>query len=56
MGDNRDNSTDSRFSQVGTVPFENLIGRIAIIYYSVAPKSGSAQGAVRFDRIGKTVR
>ncbi len=27
MGDNRDNSTDSRFSQVGTVPFENIVGR-----------------------------
>ncbi len=28
MGDNRDNSTDSRFlSQVGYVPFENIIGR-----------------------------
>ena len=28
MGDNRDNSTDSRvLSQVGYVPFENLVGR-----------------------------
>ena len=35
MGDNRDNSTDSRFSQVGTVPFENLIGRAQIIFFSV---------------------
>jgi signal peptidase I len=56
MGDNRDNSTDSRFPQVGTVPFENLIGRIAIIYYSAAPKPGSAESTVRFDRIGQTVR
>ena len=35
MGDNRDNSTDSRFSQVGTVPFENFIGRAKIIFFSV---------------------
>ena len=35
MGDNRDNSTDSRFSQVGTVPFENIIGRAQLIFFSV---------------------
>jgi signal peptidase I len=52
MGDNRDNSTDSRFSQVGMVPFENLIGRIAIIYYSVEPGSG----AIRTERIGMSIR
>lgn len=33
MGDNRDNSTDSRvLRQVGYVPHENLIGRFAFIY------------------------
>ncbi|MBV9261942.1 MAG: signal peptidase I [Pseudolabrys sp.] len=35
MGDNRDNSTDSRFSQVGTVPFENIVGRAQMIFFSV---------------------
>ena len=35
MGDNRDNSTDSRFSQVGTVPFENIVGRAQVIFFSV---------------------
>jgi signal peptidase I len=35
MGDNRHNSTDSRFPQVGTVPFENLVGRAQIIFFSV---------------------
>ncbi len=36
MGDNRHNSTDSRFPQVGYVPFQNLIGRAQIIFFSVA--------------------
>jgi signal peptidase I len=35
MGDNRHNSTDSRFPQVGTVPFENIVGRAQIIFFSV---------------------
>jgi signal peptidase I len=36
MGDNRDNSTDSRvLSQVGYVPLENLIGRAQIVFFSI---------------------
>ena len=36
MGDNRDNSTDSRvLSQVGYVPFENIVGRAQIIFFSI---------------------
>src|ERR1700722_14309925 len=40
MGDNRDNSSDSRVPQtehegVGFVPFENLIGRAQIVFFSV---------------------
>ncbi|MBX3520493.1 MAG: signal peptidase I [Xanthobacteraceae bacterium] len=41
MGDNRDNSTDSRVqSAVGYVPFENFIGRAEIIFFSL--KEGTA--------------
>src|SRR5215470_5704337 len=36
MGDNRDNSADSRVpSAVGYVPFENLIGKAQIIFFSI---------------------
>jgi signal peptidase I len=36
MGDNRDNSTDSRvLSQVGYVPLENIIGRAQLIFFSI---------------------
>ena len=39
MGDNRDNSTDSRVPPeqhgVGYVPFDNLVGRAEITFFSV---------------------
>ena len=43
MGDNRDNSSDSRLSGdqggVGYVPFENLIGRGEVIFFSIAEET-----------------
>ena len=34
MGDNRDNSTDSRMlSVVGYVPFENIVGQAGIVFF-----------------------
>ncbi|RUU53442.1 signal peptidase I, partial [Mesorhizobium sp. M2C.T.Ca.TU.002.02.1.1] len=38
MGDNRDNSSDSRFA-VGYVPAENLVGRANLIFFSIAGKA-----------------
>ncbi|MCC2110706.1 MAG: signal peptidase I [Hyphomicrobiales bacterium] len=56
MGDNRDNSTDSRFGQVGFVPQENLIGRAEIIFFSVEDGAYAWQfwrwpWTVRWDRL-----
>jgi signal peptidase I len=62
MGDNRDNSTDSRvLSQVGYIPFENIVGRAEIIFFSV--NDGERAWAVwrwpwsvRWDRLFSIVR
>lgn len=40
LGDNRDNSADSRFAAMGFVPVENLIGRADAILYSFASCAG----------------
>jgi signal peptidase I len=62
MGDNRDNSTDSRVeSAVGFVPLENLVGRAQIIFFSVAEGEQAWHfwrwpWTVRWSRLFKIVR
>ena len=57
MGDNRDNSQDSRFldGPVGFVPAENLVGKAEIIFFSVEGAPAWAiwtwPHALRLDRI-----
>lgn len=61
MGDNRDNSSDSRVAEsVGYVPFENLVGKAEIIFFSADGSASFWQiwkwpSAIRWDRIGKWV-
>ena len=44
MGDNRDNSQDSRFlNKVGYVPIENFVGRADLIFFSFKPSASLFQ-------------
>ncbi len=61
MGDNRDNSTDSRFSEVGQVPFENLVGKAQVIFFSIDEDSSFWEfwhwpSSIRWSRIFQVVR
>jgi len=57
LGDNLDNSTDSRvLSQFGYVPLENLIGRVEVVFFSIKPASDNAPSEIRYERIGTVVR
>jgi len=65
MGDNRDNSLDSRFAAarggVGYVPFENIIGRAETIFFSIGDGTQAWQvwrwpGSLRWSRLFQIVR
>ena len=50
MGDNRDNSSDSR--TWGPVPVENIKGKALFIWWSSKPKRA---GGILWERLGKVV-
>jgi len=61
MGDNRDNSEDSRFPDVGYVPSENLIARAQMIFFSIADGKSAWEiwswpWSARWSRLFKLVR
>ncbi len=62
MGDNRDNSTDSRDENaVGFVPFQNFVGRAEVIFFSIDERSSAWQlwnwpTSVRWERLFSRVR
>ena len=56
LGDNRDNSVDSRvLSQMGPIPVDHLIGKVMVIVFSAAPEEAAGQGRIRSERIGMRV-
>jgi signal peptidase I len=61
MGDNRDNSLDSRvLNNVGFIPVENLVGRAEVLFFSTNGKARLWQiwkwpEAIRFSRLFKGV-
>lgn len=53
MGDNRDNSQDSRFPGVSFIPMQNLVGRAEFLFFSVDGaiwKVWNWPSSLRFDR------
>lgn len=62
MGDNRDNSTDSRDeNSVGPVPIENFVGRAEIIFFSIEEGESAWQiwrwpVSVRWGRMFQTIK
>lgn len=53
MGDNRNNSRDSRFADVGFVPADHVIGRAEAIWLAFNPGPGSL---LLWDRMGTGIR
>lgn len=60
MGDNRDNSNDSRAFEVGAIPFENLVGKAQVRFFSIEPPAMAWQiwtwfSGLRPSRIGSLI-
>lgn len=57
LGDNRDNSSDSRFNApIGFIPLQNLVGKAEMIYFSkVSPRERSWIPNIRWNRILKWI-
>jgi len=56
MGDNRDNSLDSRVAVIGPIPVENLVGQAEIIFFSTNASARVWEfwnwpEAIRFERL-----
>ena len=57
LGDNRDNSTDSRvLTSVGYIPLENVIGRVGMIFFSRDAGGDGTPTVIRYERIGTVVQ
>ena len=54
MGDNRDNSADSRFW--GPVPVDHVVGKAAMVWFSKDPAKGFFSGGIRTDRMFKAIK